>query len=196
MRHPAGERLRRAGFTLIEVLVVVSIILLLMGLLLPTIAKLPGRSRARAAKMFIEGELAIALEAYRTDFGSYPPHDQPLGSLGMPSTIPGQGGSQVLAYYLCRRHKWGDMGYGPYIRNAGERLRDGINPEKKLLISPLGGCYMYSVLTDPNVKGHQRCLVVDPGPDKQFGGEIDPIAGWKADGSGFEKDNLFTEVPR
>lgn len=60
------------GFTLIEILLVVIIIGILVGLVAP---KLSGRSeeaRIQAARADIEGGLALALDLYEVDNGSFP----------------------------------------------------------------------------------------------------------------------------
>ena len=62
---------RRGGFSLVELLVVIGIIVLLAGILLPTVVRSVGageRGRIRADLASIE----MALEAYHTDFGDYP----------------------------------------------------------------------------------------------------------------------------
>lgn len=64
MRH-------RRGFTLLELLVVISIIVVLVSLLLPTIAKVRQQAHATSTKAQITS-LATAMQAYSGDFGSFP----------------------------------------------------------------------------------------------------------------------------
>jgi len=68
--NPAGRR----GFTLVEVLVVITIIGLLVGLLLPALASARRRVKIAAIKMEMT-QLATALEDFRTKVGGgqYPP---------------------------------------------------------------------------------------------------------------------------
>jgi type II secretory pathway pseudopilin PulG len=63
---------RTAGLTLIEILVVVSIIALLVGLLLPavhTVQKMAKETKQRAQLTSIE----LGLAAFKSDYGDYPP---------------------------------------------------------------------------------------------------------------------------
>ena len=64
----------RSGFTAIELLVTIGIIVLLAGMLLPMIIKaLRSGSRARAAADL--SSIDVGLEAYKGDFGTYPTVD-------------------------------------------------------------------------------------------------------------------------
>lgn len=74
----------RAGFTLIEVLVVVVVIATLAGMVAPNVFRHLGTARETAAKSQIE-MLAIALDTYRVDMGSYPNSAQGLAAL---RTVP------------------------------------------------------------------------------------------------------------
>jgi prepilin-type N-terminal cleavage/methylation domain-containing protein len=61
----------RRGFTLVELLVVVGIIVLLVGILLPTIMRSYRQAdRTRTASDL--NAIAVALDAYKADFGDYP----------------------------------------------------------------------------------------------------------------------------
>jgi len=147
----------------------------------------------------------MALSKYRDDFRFYPPHEAEMkfvgGSWGSPS--PGaQGGSEVLAFYLCRKHAWGDMHYGPYLENLGEGrlIKDPGGGEKLLLMSPIGGFYDYVLMEDAVDRGRRRCLAVDAGLDKKWGGSMDLNAGFvidlaaDEDGDGVpdHKDNIYS----
>src|SRR6185503_20253531 len=101
---------RKAGFTMLELLVVVAIMGILVGILLPVLGMARRRARQSAANTAMQA-ITMALEKYRDDFRFYPPHDKPMGTFGIPAPNP-QGGSEVLAFYLCRKHAWGDMHYG------------------------------------------------------------------------------------
>src|SRR5688572_10898362 len=73
-RHRAarGQRRRGAGgFTLIEMLVVIGIILVLAGLLIPAVNSAAGRA-SRATAVSDLQVIATGLEAYKKDFGEYP----------------------------------------------------------------------------------------------------------------------------
>ncbi|MDP6380706.1 MAG: prepilin-type N-terminal cleavage/methylation domain-containing protein, partial [Phycisphaerae bacterium] len=62
----------RRGFTLLELLMVIAIIILLMGLLLPAIAAAMNVIRVAKTASFM-GTLGIGLESFKDNFGYYPP---------------------------------------------------------------------------------------------------------------------------
>ncbi len=68
------------GFTLIEILVVVSILAILGALVVPKIMDRPNEARVVAAKQDI-GTLVAALKLYKLDNGRYPTTEQGLKSL-------------------------------------------------------------------------------------------------------------------
>ncbi len=70
-RSPQQTNLRRSGFTLIEMLVVVGIILLLISLVVAVVfraQKAAGRARTKSDLQAV----SAALEQYRSDFNTYP----------------------------------------------------------------------------------------------------------------------------
>lgn len=73
-------RSRRAGFTLIEVLVVIVILGVLAAMLVPRLMTRPDQARRVAAKSDIQ-TLLSALKLYRLDNGAYPGSDQGLQAL-------------------------------------------------------------------------------------------------------------------
>jgi general secretion pathway protein G len=70
----------RAGFTLIEILVVIVVIAILATLVAPNIFQHVGAAKGATAKSQIE-MLGAALDAYRLDNGRYPTTEQGLASL-------------------------------------------------------------------------------------------------------------------
>ena len=71
---------RNAGFTLIEILVVVTIIGILAAIIVPRIMDRPDQARIVAAKADIRA-IQGALKLYRLDNGIYPSSDQGLRAL-------------------------------------------------------------------------------------------------------------------
>src|SRR4051812_41748516 len=67
---------RRGGFTLIEMLVVIGIIVLLAGLTIPMVVK-ARRSAGRTKLASDFGTISQALEEYKNTFGDYPRVEQP-----------------------------------------------------------------------------------------------------------------------
>jgi len=64
------------GFTLVEVMVVIAIIVLMMAILLPVVGH--ARKKAKEAQVFNDFQaIANALEGFKRDFGYYPPRPNP-----------------------------------------------------------------------------------------------------------------------
>ena len=63
---------RRSAFSIIELLVVISIISILLGLLFPAINRVRQRARIQEAKAMI-GTLEVSINMYYADLGTYPP---------------------------------------------------------------------------------------------------------------------------
>jgi general secretion pathway protein G len=83
MRAPATPRARyAAGFTLLELLVVMVIIGLLAGIVAPRYFAQVGKSQVKAVKAQVDG-LDKALEQYRIDVGHLPTNEQGLAALQM-----------------------------------------------------------------------------------------------------------------
>jgi general secretion pathway protein G len=76
---------RDAGFTLLEMLVVLAIMGLLAAIVAPQVLKYLGSSRSQTAKVQIQN-IGAALELYRLDVGRYPATDEGLQAL---VTAPG-----------------------------------------------------------------------------------------------------------
>jgi general secretion pathway protein G len=90
-------RIRRddAGFTLLEILVVIAILGLLIGLVAPAALRQLGNARVSVAKQSIE-RIGSVLDMYKLDVGSYPTTEQGLGALvGQPSGVTSWNGPYV-----------------------------------------------------------------------------------------------------
>jgi general secretion pathway protein G len=80
------------GFTLVEMLVVITIIALIMGLVGPRVLGYLSQSKAKAAKIQIEN-FASALDLYFLDTGQYPSSSEGLSALlQRPGSTPGWNG--------------------------------------------------------------------------------------------------------
>jgi general secretion pathway protein G len=75
-----GNRRRVAGFTLVEVLVVIVILGILAALVVPRVLERPDEARVIAAKNDIAA-IMQALKLYRLDNGRYPTTDQGIAAL-------------------------------------------------------------------------------------------------------------------
>lgn len=93
--------MRRQGFTLIEIMVVITVIAILATLVAPNVFRHVGTAMDATARSQIE-MLGAALDAYRLDNGRYPTTQQGLEALvSMPNTEP-------------RARNW----RGPYLRKG------------------------------------------------------------------------------
>ncbi len=72
---------KRNGFTFIEIMAVVVIISILIALVAPRLIGRTGEAREQAAKADIEANIALALDLYALDNGSYPTTEQGLSAL-------------------------------------------------------------------------------------------------------------------
>lgn len=104
------------GFTLVEILVVITIIGMIMGLVGPRVLNYLGDSKAKAAKIQIES-LASAIELYYLDTGRYPSSSEGLNSLiARPGNISGWNGPYLKGNGLPA-DPWGK----PYVyRTPGQ----------------------------------------------------------------------------
>src|SRR2546426_10169292 len=109
--------LRRDGFTLVELLVVIAVIAILAALLLPALAKAKASAQSAACKSNLR-QLGLALNMYVDDWGKYPgrmPDFAVLRFNGSEMTAELQGGHHLcfqLAPYLSIR-EWGETWLGP-----------------------------------------------------------------------------------
>ncbi len=97
-RRRRSARSGEAGFTLVEILVVITIIGLIMGLVGPRVVNYLTESKAKAAKIQIES-FSSALDLFYLDIGRYPSTSEGLAAL---AARPGNTAS------------WN----GPYLKNA------------------------------------------------------------------------------
>ena len=108
-----GRLRSRAGFTLIEILVVIAVISILAALVAPNVFRNVGAAKDAAARAQIE-MLGAALDSYRLDNGRYPTTQQGLDALWiMPTAEP-------------RPSNW----RGPYLR-------------KQVPLDPWGNPYLF-----------------------------------------------------
>ncbi len=90
MSETRGERRMpdegsEAGFTLLEILVVIAILGLLIGLVAPAALRQLGSAKTSVAHQSIE-RLASVLDLYKLDVGSYPTSEQGLDALAVKPT--------------------------------------------------------------------------------------------------------------
>lgn len=119
MRLSGNEKSRgdEAGFTLLELLVVIAVLGLLAALVGPQVVRYLGTSRSQTAGVQIRN-IASALELYRLDNGDLPAGEEGLTALVIdPGTAPGWAGP-YLPEAAALNDPWGR----PYLyRNPGVR---------------------------------------------------------------------------
>lgn len=114
--HPDRIRgYRSAGFTLLELLVVLVVLGLLAGLVGPKYFSQLGRSEAKVARAQIEG-LGKALDLYRLEVGHYPSSEQGLPAL----VIAPSGESRWKGPYLQKAVPQDPWGRDYIYRSPGE----------------------------------------------------------------------------
>jgi general secretion pathway protein G len=110
IKHRYGhyrQRLTVAGFTLLELLVVLVILGLLASLVGPQVLKQLGSSKTKAAALQIE-EYSAALDLYRLEVGRYPSAGDGLEALiSKPSDVKNWNGP-YLTKRVIREDPWGN----------------------------------------------------------------------------------------
>jgi general secretion pathway protein G len=141
--RPAGAR---AGFTLIEVLVVIAVIAMLAALVAPNVFQHVGTAKDATARSQIE-LLGAALDAYRLDNGRYPTTEQGLNALEAP---PNQ---EPLP------SNW----RGPYLRKA-------------VPMDPWGSPYIYLSPGEMNPRGYDLLSLGADGEPGGEGEDADVVS--------------------
>lgn len=112
-RRRRAKRRGEAGFTLVEILVVITIIGLIMGLVGPRVLNYLTESKAKAAKIQIES-FGSALDLFFLDTGRYPNGSEGLAALVQrPGSIPAWNGP-YLKGGVVPADPWGK----PYVYRA------------------------------------------------------------------------------
>jgi general secretion pathway protein G len=116
-RHRRSRVHRRRGFTLVEMLVVITIIGLIMSLVGPRVLGYLGESKVKAAKIQIQS-FSSALDLFYLDAGRYPTSSEGLAALVKPAPGLTAWNGPYLKGGNLPNDPWGK----PYVyRSPGER---------------------------------------------------------------------------
>jgi general secretion pathway protein G len=130
---PIGwRRAQRAGFTLVEMLVVLAIIGLIVGLVGPRVLNYLSESKVKAAQIQMEN-LASALDLFYLDAGRYPSTEEGLAALAVRPAGVSSWNGPYLKTASVPRDPWGhNFLYrapgqnGPYdVGSLGPEGREG-----------------------------------------------------------------------
>lgn len=115
---------KKAGFTLIEIMLVVIIIGVLAAMVVPNIAGRSEQARATAARTDIEANLSTALDLFYMDNSRYPTTEQGLASL-LEKPSSGVALTGWKGPYLKKRRMPRDPWGREYVyKSPGEQNRD------------------------------------------------------------------------
>src|SRR5882757_588650 len=106
----AGRRHSEAGFTLVEMLVVITIIGLIMSLVGPRVLTYLSDSKVKTARIQIQG-FSAALDLYHIDIGRYPTSAEGLGALAQKPDGAASWNGPYLSGNSVPKDPWGR----PYI---------------------------------------------------------------------------------
>lgn len=156
---------RPAGFTLLEMLVVIGIIVVLIGILYPIINRALRGGEVSRLRMDLQ-TISLALEQYKSDHGDYP-RDIDAGLTAAPQS--NYRGAILLTKAMIaladeaddgapgpgfRRRAQGRV-FGPYLKPESFRIA---NPDGSS-IDPSSAAYDYAVMMDP----YERPILYFPG---------------------------------
>ncbi|TAL31380.1 MAG: type II secretion system protein GspG [Spirochaetes bacterium] len=114
----------RGGFSLLEIMIVITILGILAVMVVPRFMDLPKKARVAAAKQQI-ADIGMALEMYSSDNGNYPTTEQGLEALiNKPSSEPSPQNYNEGGYLKKREVPKDPWGRAFLYRSPGEQSKD------------------------------------------------------------------------
>jgi len=124
--------MNKNGFSVIEILMVITIIVILTAMVAPNFTKRTKQARETVARLDVEVNIAQALDVYEMDNGFYPSSEQGLSALIVkPLTIPAP--KNWNGPYLKKKKIPHDPWNNPYVY-----LQPGIHNEEDYDLSSNG----------------------------------------------------------
>jgi len=159
----------RRGFTLVELLIVIAVILVLMSLSLTAYSQYRVIGRVTATKAFLS-TLKVAALAYEENFGKYPPDEAVIGG----KTYQG---TEALVYHLTtafrmlpntsRKQVQATKDAGPYMDMPPENLKDLDGDGLPELVDAWGQPIQYDNIRDDETGNGLDTCPGDPRTDGQ-----------------------------
>ena len=172
-----------AGFTIIEMLVVLAIIVMLIGILVVALSK-AASSGQQANTTFLMGSIASGLAQFEGDHGFVPPV---LGDNGTPTDQPGWSRDAVLPGDVASMQYWYSLTtLAEYLIGYGGRDEDGYG-----VVGDYSNAAGFGRLESPPLG------IRSPGKDGVWGAWFNPRGNFGSPGGFFRRNpgNAGTEVP-
>jgi len=117
---------RKSGFTLVEMLTVIAIIVLLAGMLLPAVAEAQRRIHSHATRGQIRA-IETAVEQYRQDFRDYPMSGNPAAPFTQMVNGQAPDGAAALFRSIAQTFVIAGVSYGPYYARSDDEISASMN---------------------------------------------------------------------
>ncbi len=182
------------GFTLLELLVVIVIIMFLAGITIPIVSSIQSNAKKGVTSAQIS-QLELALKQFESDFGVFPPDSYTtsdtvisVGGVDIPRDNDLSSGSKCLIFFLGSKFTFSSTSfndiYGPYIEfkraqidevtgvdftdTGTDILIEGVNGLTKVYQykDPFGSYYSYNISPPPALNNTASFDIHSYGPDK------------------------------
>ena len=152
-KAPPGATSKRAAFTLLELLAVISLIAVLAGIVLGVGRRASEAGKTARAKAELAA-LAAALESYRGAYSDYPQTDNEARLLQSLIGRRGPGNAVINGRVLLEAARFTTAG-----------SRDPFSDSSAVLVDPWGQAYVYAYRTGPSDWTNPAYVLYSIGPD-------------------------------